>query len=343
MATVKILAPREQESHFGLYRTSAGGDESIFVRRKVGEPTDYEHNSSRKLKRQREVLSVASQHYASLSPSQKAATRHQFEEVEFIRSHGKTDIKLLTGRQLFISKEIRSLRGLGQQLLVPTDLCLFTCDANEELLVPGNIYAILWNELQSWRHPTPLSPGFYLWKALDPTRESYQVKATRTGWNDYQTAKLPLKEFQNLRYCIIHPGLAVIEQQPSYKLTYAGEPNLTYIYGERAVEGLHYHFQSAIPGEIPFWLAVLTHSITMKEVLPSAWTATISIPNSAYAARLEPGIFWHDFSIYVWHSWALVQIWRIISGESCTAKDGSPPGTYDYLIYPDRLTYTTLP
>jgi len=343
MATVKILQPREQESHFGLYRTSAGGDESIFVRRKVGEPTDYEHNSSRKIARQREYLTLASQDYARLSPTQKAATRHQFEEIEFIRSHGKTDTKILTGRQLFIAKEIRSLAVLGSQLLVPADLCLFVCDPNKELLVPAFIKATLYNE---WTRDIPaslLSPGYYLFQAVDPTYDSYQVKVTRPCWNDYLTAQLPLKEFQAIRYCTMHAGLLVIEYQPSVLWNYAGEGTFDYIDGERTSGGLHYIFNSGMPAFIPGGLASINKSITMLELNPLQWQMTISIPNSAFAQREEPGVFWHNFSIYGRRPWAYVREWNIISGESCTAEDGSPPGTYDYLIWPQTLTKTTLP
>jgi len=128
MATIIILRPREQFSHFGLYRTSAGGDESIFVRRKVGDPTDYMHTRSRKCALQRYYLTLASQHYARLTPSQKAITRHQLEEVEFEKSHGTTDTKLLIGRQLFISKEMHSLKTTGKQLLLPYEVCIVLTD-----------------------------------------------------------------------------------------------------------------------------------------------------------------------------------------------------------------------
>lgn len=131
MAKVEILAPREQEAHFGLYRQSVGGDQAIIIRRKIGEETDYLHANSRKLQRQREYLTLASQHYARLTPTQKAKTRHQFEEVEFIASHGKTDTKLLTGRQLFIAKEMRSLATTGKQLTTPLEICIILTD--EEL------------------------------------------------------------------------------------------------------------------------------------------------------------------------------------------------------------------
>jgi len=134
MARVDIKEPREQEAHFGLYRTSAGGDEAIIVRRKVGEPTDYQHTKSRKLKRERDNLALASQIYARLSPSQKAITRHEFAEVEYINSHGKTETKLLMGRQLFISRQIHSLNATGKPILVPHEVCILLTDQNKSPL-----------------------------------------------------------------------------------------------------------------------------------------------------------------------------------------------------------------
>lgn len=130
MATVEIKEPREQAGHFGLYRTSAGGDQGIIVRRKVGDPTDYMHTKSRKLKTQRDNFTLASQHYSKLTPSQKAITRRQIEEVEYQKSHGKTDTKLLQGRQLFISKEIHSLATTQKQTVLPYELCIMLVDEN---------------------------------------------------------------------------------------------------------------------------------------------------------------------------------------------------------------------
>jgi len=53
MATVEVKNLRIQPATFALYRTSAGGDESVIVRRKVVDPTDVNHSKSRKLKVQR--------------------------------------------------------------------------------------------------------------------------------------------------------------------------------------------------------------------------------------------------------------------------------------------------
>ncbi|GAI71055.1 unnamed protein product, partial [marine sediment metagenome] len=128
MARVYIKEPREQEGHFGLYRTSAGGDESIIVRRKVGEPTDYLHTKSRKLARQREILALASQHWSHLSPSQKADWRRQIRWVSRIPPGSKSEDVILKGRQLFISEEIHSLATTQKQLVLPYELCIMLVD-----------------------------------------------------------------------------------------------------------------------------------------------------------------------------------------------------------------------
>lgn len=128
MATVEILTKREQAAHFGLYRMSPGGNQAIFVRRKVGEPTDYMHTKSKKVKRQREVFGQASTHYSHLTSLQKEDLRHQVEEVEYIRDHGKTHIKVLQGRQLFISKDIHSLIETLTHKIMPLTICINSAD-----------------------------------------------------------------------------------------------------------------------------------------------------------------------------------------------------------------------
>lgn len=128
MATVKIITPRQQAAHFGLYRTSAGGDESIIVRRKIGEPTDYMHTTSKKLRRQREALGQAATHYSHLTSLQKEDLKHHIEEVEYIKNHGKTDIKVLQGRALFISKEIHNITELAKQIEMPFAICIVSAE-----------------------------------------------------------------------------------------------------------------------------------------------------------------------------------------------------------------------
>lgn len=188
MATIKILQPRDQEAHFGLYKTSCGGDEPIYVRRKIADPTDYMHTKSRKLPRQRASFTLATKHYAQLTPSQKAITRHQMEDVEYQKSHGKTDTKLLTGRQLFISKEIRSLNVMQKQLLLPLELCIMLVDEPKNPL-SGELWLYCtvsgeWVELPKQE----IWPGNWLFSQVPRDCAPYRVYGEATGYYDPELA-----------------------------------------------------------------------------------------------------------------------------------------------------------
>jgi len=201
MATVKVTQKREQSSSFGLYRTSAGGDESIIVRRKVGEPTDVNHTKSPKLARQRYELSLASQHYSRLTPSQKAITRHQIEEVEYIKSHGKTDTKLLEGRQLFISKEMHSLETTQSQLVLPYELCILLVD---EFLNPldGELWlrylkSGVWKDIGKEQ----LTIGNWLFSQTPRAQEAYRPYGEAENYEDIELPELQfMTEAQILPY-----------------------------------------------------------------------------------------------------------------------------------------------
>lgn len=193
MATIKILKPREQAAHFGLYRTSVGGDDSIFVRRKIADPTDYLHSKSRKLANQRYFLTLASQHYANLTPGQKATTRRQIDWVEFQKSHGKTDTKLLMGRQLFIAREMRSLATTGKQLMLPHELCIMLVDPTKRPLV-GELW-LRYLEDEEWHDVfgQELAPGNWLFKSVPPEKEAYRPYGEAPGYYDQQ-----LPQYQNM-------------------------------------------------------------------------------------------------------------------------------------------------
>jgi len=182
MARVFIREAREQEAHFGLYRTSAGGDDSIFVRRKVGEPTDYQHNSSRKLKTQRDYFALASRLYAGLTPCQKAQTRHEFEEVEFIDSHGKSDTKILMGRQLFIARQIHSLNTTGKPILSPYSICTLLVDEDLNPL-EGNL-SLSYKDGADWKScgKDELVVGNYLFCSVPRAKELYRVYGESEGY-----------------------------------------------------------------------------------------------------------------------------------------------------------------
>lgn len=229
MATVIIKEPREQEAHFGLYRTSAGGDESIIVRRKVGEPTDYIHGNSRKLARQREILTLASQHYAHLTPSQKAITRRQIEEVEYQKSHGKTDTKLLMGRQLFIAKEIRSLKTTGKQLLLPHELCIMLVDENLSPL-EGELWLSYLNQAEWWSlAKEEIATGNWLFSLVPPAQEAYWPYGVAEGYFD---PMLPEYQFMSEDEILPYHYHVLLLPVASEIIVPCGDGDLTELYPE---------------------------------------------------------------------------------------------------------------
>lgn len=213
MATVNITQKRQQSSSFALYRTSAGGDESIIVRRKVGDPTDTNHTKSRKLARQRANLTLASQHYSKLTPSQKAITRHQIEEVEYQKSHGKTDTKLLMGRQLFISKEMHSLETTGQQLLLPYELCIMLVDENL-LPLEGELWLRYLKDTQ-WLEigKEELATGNWLFSQVPKGQEAYRPYGEAENYVDLQLPEHQFMTEQQIRahhYHVLYSTLTKI-------------------------------------------------------------------------------------------------------------------------------------
>lgn len=200
MATVKVTQKREQDAHFGLYRTSAGGDQEIFVRRKIADSTDYKHAHSRKLARQRQSFTLATRHYAQLTPTQKAITRHEFEEVEYQKSHGKTDIKLLSGRQLFISKEIRSLNVTQKLTVLPLEICIILTDQELNPL-PGELWLFLYYNENWYELPREqLAESDWLFAQVPRGAELYHPIGYSPGYHDREEAETYLTEAQLTQY-----------------------------------------------------------------------------------------------------------------------------------------------
>lgn len=185
MATVKVITPREQAAHFGLYRTSAGGDESIIVRRKIGEPTDYMHTTSKKLKRQREVFGMAAAQYGHLTGRQKHDLKGHVEEVEYIRAHGPTGIKVLQGRALFISKAIHSLITTDAYLYIPGELCIVLVDQDYNP-IPGYLRLNYWlNDKLKHHWPVEISPSNWLFQDVPTYARDFYLHGYYPGYYDF--------------------------------------------------------------------------------------------------------------------------------------------------------------
>lgn len=199
MATVEIHTQEHRYAHYGLYRTILGGTERVTVRRKVGEKTDYMHNSSRRVQQQRERLGTASSQWNKLTPTQKNYWRTHPGFV--LRDAGKTETVLLIGRQLFIAQDIYSLAATGKLLTIPYELCIVLCD--EEYYPLNGGLSLLYYEAEEW-HSCPgqqIGIGQWLYSGVPRGKEFYRVE----GWAPaHYDPKLPEHQWMTEEYLLTY-------------------------------------------------------------------------------------------------------------------------------------------
>ena len=200
MATVKMGGLESRFAHFGLYNTSAGGDEPIVVRRKTGIPPDYQHGNSQKVKHQRERFKVACQHFANLTPTQKEYYRRQMGFVSVIGSPSVD--KLLTGRQLFISREINELLVYQKQLEAPFEVCIQLVDEAYNPL-EGKMW-LYWQETEE-AEPEALAgdeliKGNFLFRTVKPGQFVYHPYGESEGYYDPEGAETWLTQDELRQY-----------------------------------------------------------------------------------------------------------------------------------------------
>jgi len=275
MAKVEIGRFRNQARHYGLHKQYLAGDEPMIIRRKVGDPTDVVHSSSRKLKRQRELLSEASRHYATLTPSQKAITRHQIAEVDHIKDGRKSDTKLLMGRQLFISRDMASLKLTGKLTQLPRELCIILADTNL-IPLPGTLW-LRYLENGDWLNASKeeLATGSWLFSQVPRGKEAYRVYGESGGYYDPQ-----LPEHQNMTEAAIRAY--------HYHCLYVGEPVPTFSWKGVII-------RSSVPFTAPFsarnchiitWISTELYdgilTIGVKDypdtTVPEEWIASLDYP-----------------------------------------------------------------
>ena len=200
MARVKLGGLESRYAHFGLYNTGAGGDEPIVVRRKTGIPPDYDHTNSMKVQHQRERFRVAVQHFANLTPTQKEYYRRQ---IGFVSVVGSPSVdKLLTGRQLFISREISELLVKQKQLEAPFEVCIMLVDEAYNPL-KGEMW-LYWQESEE-AEPEALAgdeliPGSFLFRTVKPGQFVYHPYGESEGYYDPEGAETWLTQDELRQY-----------------------------------------------------------------------------------------------------------------------------------------------
>jgi len=215
MARVEIGEYRAQDAHYGFYRDDLPSGDVILIRRKVGEPTDYLHPNSRKVRQQRLNFGLASTHYSHLTPIQKRELRYVVEEVSFVRGHSKSDTKVLQGRTLFISKDIHSLNELQKHIPSYLQICIALTDQDLNL-IEGDIwlYGLIDSE---WREEDrrQLSPSHWLFPTVPRDLPLYHPVGASYGYYDPQdpdTTYLTLKELMLYHYHKLSPRPSITSE-----------------------------------------------------------------------------------------------------------------------------------
>jgi len=208
MARVEIGEYRAQDAHYGFYRDDLPSGDVILIRRKVGEPTDYLHPNSRKVRQQRRNFGLASIHYSHLTPIQKRGLRYVVEEVPFVRGHSKSDTKVLQGRTLFISKDIHALNETQRQIPTPLQICIVLTDPYHNPIV-GDLW-LYYRENGEWKETTRrlLSPSYWLFPEVPSHKELYHPVGADYDYYDPQdpeTTYLTQKELMLYHYHPLSP------------------------------------------------------------------------------------------------------------------------------------------
>ncbi len=246
MAKVEILEYREQLAHFGFYRQGAGGDVQLLIRRKVGDPTDYMHNHSKAVQRQREIFSQASIHYSHLTPTQKAAWRRQIRWVSRIPPGSKSEEVILKGRQLFISEDIHELTTKQRQIRLPREICIVLTDQELNPLV-GQIWLFLFADGEWWELPREqLSKSDWLFPTVPRGAEFYRVHGEAFGYIDPELPETQymsedaLRVYHYHRLSLWQPPAGVIFPSladDGYLATWLDHPSASYAFNWQAQEG----------------------------------------------------------------------------------------------------------
>ncbi len=214
MVKVNVGEYRPQDAHYGLYQLATESGDIVIVRRKVGEPTDYLHPNSRKVRLQRRNFGLASTHYSHLTPIQKKEIRYNTEEVEYSRGSKKSGTKLLTGRTLFISKDIHTLNETQRQIPTPLQICILLSDPDLNPL-EGDLW-LYYLEDGEWKETTRklLSPGYWLFPEVPSGKKLYHPIGQASDYLDPQdpdTTYLSQKELMLYHYHTLIPCQPILE------------------------------------------------------------------------------------------------------------------------------------
>ncbi|MBA7708664.1 hypothetical protein ES703_117567 [subsurface metagenome] len=277
MARVEIGEYRAQDAHYGFYRDDLPSGDVILIRRKVGEPTDYLHPNSRKVRLQRLNFGLASTHYSHLTPIQKKELKYVVEEVPFSRGRSKSDTKVLQGRTLFISKDIHALNETQKQLPTPLQICIVLTDQDLNP-IEGDLWLYYqidgdWGSIDR----RLLSPSYWLFPLVPRNRPLYHPVGRAYDFYDPQdpeTTYLTQKELMLYHYHRLSPRPTIASEI----LRPIGTGDLNEIWTQRPPTGEHWDkVDDVLPDEDETYLWMPAYSKATKRDLFTLEPPTIGV------------------------------------------------------------------
>lgn len=225
MAKTIIHEKRELEAGYHIYQQPTEGGEMVIVRRKVAMPTDVEHRSSKETRRQRERFTQASKAWAKIPSIVKADMQDNYGIVDVQKPHGKSDIEVLQGRQLFIAQEIHQEKYHQEHQELPPYVCIVLRDERGNTIYLLGYLAYgpdLWH--LTYCNSYYLSLGNTLFYPI-PFAWYYLIGCSQSGGFTRQIFSHNRNEILEVRYKTVYPYLYQWCSYVPLCYTYPPSPN----------------------------------------------------------------------------------------------------------------------
>lgn len=134
MAKITLKEKRPIDAGYHIYRQPTEAGDLITVRRKVAMPTDVQHKSSKETTRHRQIFAKASERWAALPSLVKRDLSNNYGIVPVQGHFAQPDVKVLKGRQLFLSQEIHAQQYHQKHTETPLWLCVQTISPTGKLI-----------------------------------------------------------------------------------------------------------------------------------------------------------------------------------------------------------------
>lgn len=286
MAKTIIHQKRELAAGYHIYQQHSQAGKMVIVRRKVAMPTDVEHRSSKETRRQRERFAQASKRWAQIPSIVKADMQESYGIVDVQTPHGKSDIEVLQGRQLFIAEEIHQEKWHQEHVLLPWWVCIVTTDKLGRIIdVPLELGGKNGGAYTFYPH-FYLSSGNTFFFPLETGHKFYQVCYAKIGWIGQIAFIYSEDEIKELRYQVVHPNITVAHAEYHGIESHPYQDNWQAVVPPEETDLAKYNVHQLIS-----WWPLIYHpdpaiSLIWRKVAPGTHSLTIGMLNLRYPMKI---------------------------------------------------------